>query len=195
MCPCFFGGIVIGSKVLCPIHDLWPIIRRNTPVGIALFPALKNKGPNRILKTVMRNISIPDSERYTFRGFRRGCLMEISLSGSTLAVMLGPGGWAAAGFRSYLSLQADEEAALRVLLANIENGNESDSDNDGRDALPPPSRLKRGRLDEQGAFSLFLRIDIALSPFNYRYYRWVNASSHPLVVIYQFNWYPTHKMI
>ena len=48
--------------------------------------------------------------------------MEIKRSGSTLAVILGSGGWTAAGFRAYLSLQEDEEAALKALLTSIENG-------------------------------------------------------------------------
>ena len=74
--------------------------------------------------------------------------MEIKRSGSTLAVILGSGGWTAAGFRAYLSLQEDEEAALKALLTSIENGGDSDSGNESANH-PSSSGPKRGRLTDQ----------------------------------------------
>ena len=126
MRPCSCAGSVIGGSGLCPIHDFWPALKRSTAIHCALFPNLLKRNMNRVLKASLASIDIPDAELYTLKGFRRGCLMEIKRSGSTLAVILGAGGWRAAGFKAYLSLQEDEEANIRALLVDIDRGVESD---------------------------------------------------------------------
>ena len=145
MRPCSCGGSVIGGSGLCPIHDFWPAVRRASAVHSPLFPTLLKRNMNRVLKASLASINIPDAELYTLKGFRRGCLMVIKRSGSTLAVILGSGGWRAAGFRAYLSLQEDEEANIKALLFNIERGYEPDDsakDDSDKDITPYKRRRK-----------------------------------------------------
>ena len=128
MRPCFCNGSVIATRGLCPVHDFWPAVRRATDIGSYLFASIRRKNLNRILKASLTSIEVTDAHRYSLRGFRRGCIMEIKRSGSTLGVILGTGGWAAAGYKSYLSFQEDEEAVLKALLNEIDNGFGSEDD-------------------------------------------------------------------
>ena len=52
--------------------------------------------------------------------------MEMKRSGKTLAQIMATAGWGGPGVRSYLALQADEEAVITAPLKDIENGNDSD---------------------------------------------------------------------
>ena len=144
MRPCFCNGSIIGQKGLCPVHDFWPAVRRHTAIGEPLFPSLIKRNANRILKGTLASLSIIDAERYTLKGFRRGCIMEIKRSGSTLGVILGTGGWKAAGFKAYLALHEDEEAAVRAMIKNIEiRADSSDSEVEEPHAPSASSNRKR----------------------------------------------------
>ena len=68
------------------------------------------------------------------KGFRRGVTTEIKRSGSTLAVILGIGGWRGPGYRHYIQLHEDEEECMRKLMSITDSGKES-SDEDGIDSI------------------------------------------------------------
>ena len=155
MRPCFCGGNIIGDTGICPVHDFWPAVRRHTAIGSALFPSLLKKNVNRVLKGTMCSLQVEDAERYTLKGFRRGCIMEIKRSGSTLGVILGTGGWTAAGFRAYLSLQEDEESSIKALLKRVEMNIDS---GDSADESPTNNQIvlsrRRKRLEPDSIINL-----------------------------------------
>ena len=126
MRPCFCHSDSFVPASLCPIHRVWPLIRQRVEPGAMIFPSLQGNNLNRILKQALFNSQFPDSRLYTMYCFRRGALMELKRSKSTLGVIMKTAGWAAASFRSYLALQEDEERVIKSLLRNIDTGIESD---------------------------------------------------------------------
>ena len=128
--PFFCPGSIIAGRGFCPIHDFRPQVKRYRPIGPNLSPSLLKKNAIRISKGSLSSLNIEGDGRYSLKGFRRGCIMEIKRSGSALAVILGSGGRKADGFRAYLSIQGDEEASLKSLLIGIQNNIDSDSAND-----------------------------------------------------------------
>ena len=129
MRPCFRIGNIIAGRGFCPIHDFWPAVRRATSIGPPpLFFGIKRGNINRILKASMSAINAVGAHQYSLRGFRRGCIMEIKRSGSTLWDIIGSGGRAAAGYKAYLSFHEGEEAVLKALLREINHGSGSEDD-------------------------------------------------------------------
>ena len=49
--PCFRDGEGLVPQGLCPIHDFWPLVQRSIMPGNELFPTLRGKNINRILKS------------------------------------------------------------------------------------------------------------------------------------------------
>ena len=117
-------------------------------MGPPLFPSLKQRSANRILMGSLATLNIVDDARFAPNGFVRGFIVGIKRSCSTFCVILGAGGWAAAGFTAYLSIRGDEEASIKATMRRIESNVDSDDiDNSGQDrstpAPPPPPRKRR----------------------------------------------------
>ena len=118
--PCLCQGSIINPRNLCPVHRIWPIIKRTIRPGDFIFPQYVKSNINRIIKAVMAKLSIPDSELYTSKCFRRGCSNAMKDSDSTLGQIMRAAGWNAAGYRSYLLLQQDEEKFIASLIRALE---------------------------------------------------------------------------
>ena len=121
MRPCFCGANALLPKHNCPIHVFWAEVLRNTAPGQPLFPTLVNKNINRVLRASLGRIAVPDSERYSSHGFRRGAATAILDSGSSLAEIMRTAGWSSSSFRIYLNLQKAEESSMRKVLAGGES--------------------------------------------------------------------------
>ena len=126
--PCLCKGAILNSRGLCPVHRFWPIIKRLTKPGEDIFPSLIRSNLNRILKAVFAKVGFTDSESYSSKCFRRGCSNAMKDSNSTLGQIMRAAGWNAAGFRSYLLLQKDEEAFVASLIRALDS---PDSGDDG----------------------------------------------------------------
>ena len=120
MRPCFCDADDLGGKGICPIHDFWPAVCKNSLWNEPLFPALRSKNINRILKGMLRSMNIPEADSYSTHAFRRGASMELKNSGSNLAQILKTVGWNSSAFRAYLSFVEDEEVNIRSILANFD---------------------------------------------------------------------------
>ena len=130
MRPCFCDTDDLGAKGICPIHDWWPAVCSSTSWGEPLFPSLRSKNINRILKGMLRSLKVPEADSYSTHAFRRGASMELKGSGSTFAQVLKTVGWNSASFRAYLSFVEDEEVNIRSILANIDGYESSDGEED-----------------------------------------------------------------
>ena len=128
MRPCFCEGGVLVPGSLCPIHIVWPTIRAHVLPGEFLFPNLQRSNLNRILKAVMARIGFKDAEKYTTYAFRRGCLMEIKRSQSTVAQIMKTAGWSSAQFKVYLDLAEDEEAVIGSLMGQLTTNIDSEEE-------------------------------------------------------------------
>ena len=118
--PCLCQGSVINPRNLCPVHRIWPIVKRTIRPGEFIFPRYVKSNINRVLKAVLAKLSIPDSELYTSKCFRRGCSNATKDSDSTLGQIMRAAGWNAAGYRSYLLLQQDEGKFIDSLIRTLE---------------------------------------------------------------------------
>ena len=94
-----------------------------------LFSTMRSENGNRVLKTVLGKIDVPDANRYSLKGFRRWVTTEIKRPGSTTAVILGIGGWRGHGYKHYIQLHEDEEECVMKLISVIGQGKDS-SDGD-----------------------------------------------------------------
>ena len=84
----FFCSInIIAGKGLCPVRDFWPAVRRATDIGPPLFFWMEFAGNlNHISEFSLSSIEVKDADRYSLRGFRRVCIVEIKRSGSAPAL-------------------------------------------------------------------------------------------------------------
>ena len=130
--PCLCRGAILNSRGLCPVHRFWPIVKRSTKPGDFIFPSLIRSNINRILKAVFGKIGFADSDSFSSKCFRRGCSNAMKDSNSTLGQIMRAAGWNAAGFRSYLLLQKDEEAFVSSLIRALDS---PDSDSDSKISL------------------------------------------------------------
>ena len=126
MRPCFCDADDLGGKGICPIHDFWPAVCSSSLWGEDLFPTLRSRNINRILKGMLRSMKIPDADSFSTHAFRRGASMELKNSGSTLAQILKTVGWNSSAFRAYLSFIQDEEVNIRSILSNCDSYESSD---------------------------------------------------------------------
>ena len=107
--------------------------------GGELFPTLRSRNINRILKGTLRSMKIPDANSYSTHAFRRGASMELKNSGSNLAQILKTVGWNSSAFRAYLSFVEDEEVNIRSILANVDGFESSDGESEGVSDSPSSS--------------------------------------------------------
>ena len=61
MRPCFCDAGDLGGKGICPIHDFWPAVCNASLWGEEIFPALRSRNINRILKGTMRSVGISEA--------------------------------------------------------------------------------------------------------------------------------------
>ena len=120
--PCLCSGNIIDGECLCPVRDFRPAVRRATDIGAFLVAGIGRKNLNRILKASLASLAVIDTNLYSMRGFRRSRIVETKRSGSKLGVILGSGGWGAAGFEEYLLSQEDEELVSNALLTETDMG-------------------------------------------------------------------------
>ena len=76
----------------------------------------------------MTKLRYDQGRKYSPHAFRRGATEEIKNSGPTFATVIKSGGWAAAGYKSYLDLQADEAVNISKLLLDTTNSDSNDTD-------------------------------------------------------------------
>ena len=144
MRPCFCDADDLGGKGICPVHDFWPAVISRSLWGEPLFPSLRTRNINRILKGMLRSMGVDESERYSTHAFRRGASMELKNSGSNLAQILKTVGWNSAAFRAYLSFVEDEEVNIRSILVNHDAFESSDEEENSSDSLSPMSETSSG---------------------------------------------------
>ena len=115
--PCFCTAGSALATAFCPVHILWPAIRSRVPSGGHLFSAVNTRNFNRILRAVLRKLKVPEAERYSSHGFRRGTAQDLKLHGSPWEVVASAGIWNSSAFRGYLDLTAEVEQGVRNLFA------------------------------------------------------------------------------
>ena len=135
MRPCFCDGDDLGGKGICPVHDFWPAVCSASLWGEPLFPTLRSRNINRILKGMFRSMGVEEANAYSTHAFRRWESMELKNSGSNLAQVLKTVGWNSASFRAYLSFVEDEEVNIRSILANFDGFESSDGESDSDSAV------------------------------------------------------------
>ena len=71
-----------------------------------------------VIMAVLGKLSVPQSERYSSHGFRRGSAQELKETGSPWAVVASAGRWRSTSLLSYVDTSADVETDMANLLAN-----------------------------------------------------------------------------
>ena len=88
------------TDLMCPYHLLKGIFQRSNGRG-RLF-TISPTQLQRNLKSDLVAIGVPDAERYTLHGFRRGAAQEMFNRGASLSAILIAGGWRSSAFLVYL---------------------------------------------------------------------------------------------
>ena len=114
--PCFCRLGSDRAGFLCPVHALWPWIRRRTPCGQKLFRAVNRRNFNRFLKRTLGELGFPEAERYSSHAFRRGATQELRESGSGWPVIASMGVWNSPAFKGYVDITQEVEAGVRQLF-------------------------------------------------------------------------------
>ena len=142
--PCFCEENSLLPKHNCPIHMFWVSILDRAAPGDMLFPALRNKNINRVLRAAFNNIGVPDAEKFSSHCFRRGAATAILNSGSTLSEIMRTAGWSSKAFRIYLDIQKAEEASTKAVLAPdiSESSDCVSSETSTATSTPPPTQRK-----------------------------------------------------
>ena len=68
--------------MICPAHALWAAIRRRVAPGAPLFKAVNRRNFNRILKTVLGKLLVPEAARYSLHAVRRRTAQELKECGA-----------------------------------------------------------------------------------------------------------------
>ena len=84
--PCFCDSDTLATHGISPIRDFWRIICASTDWGSPLFPSLRKRNIDRILKGAPRSMGIPDANAYSTHAFRRGASMELNRCSDTLSL-------------------------------------------------------------------------------------------------------------
>ena len=74
-------------------------------MGELLFPEFTRRNVNRKLEFTLTKLKFPDGRKYTSKVFRRGATQELLMTGNSLEVAKGSGGWWGSGFRIYVDLE------------------------------------------------------------------------------------------
>ena len=128
------------ARKICPPHRIWPLLGISCGPGDLLFPEFTSHNVNRKLKFTLTKLGFPDGRKFTPNAFRRGATQELLMTGNSLEVIKGPGGWWGSGFRSYVDLEMDH--AFRISRALIAL---SDSDSSDQWDLPKAASADKKR--------------------------------------------------
>ena len=96
--------------------------------GELLFPSFPRSNINRLPKTTLTKIGLPEGEKYTPNAFRRDSAHELLQTGNTLEVTKGPGGWWGSGVRSYVDLEMDNAFRISMALIVLSDGSSSEDE-------------------------------------------------------------------
>ena len=96
----------------CPVHILWPAVKKRVPRGKLLFPSLKTGSLNRDLRNLFNTSGLPNASHLSSHAFRKGGAQEIIDKGGSLGQLLTAGGWSSAAFLTYISTEKAEDAAF-----------------------------------------------------------------------------------
>ena len=125
--PCFCNLRASTAQAICPVHAFWPLIRHRVDPCQPLFCAVNRRNFNCILKAVLAKLAIPEAERYSSHGFRRGTTQELKESGSPWSVVATSGIWHSHCCRGYVDLSRDVEMGAQQLF-EVDLDSESDAE-------------------------------------------------------------------
>ena len=111
---------------LCPIHQIWPRVARQTRSHELLFPSIGYRF-SKLLRINLAKAGFHSADKYSPRCFRRGATHELQVSGGSSDTIKGAGRWHGVGFRSYVDTQLTDALKVSRILAK---GTNSDSEDD-----------------------------------------------------------------
>ena len=124
--PCFCKLAERAAHQLCPVHFFWPLITCRVRPGAKLFSNYYDTKVNNTLKAVLRKLKIPNAERYSSHGFRRGAANELKTRGSQWSAILSLGEWRSLAFLGYVDLTPELDRDTSKLLLETDDDVESD---------------------------------------------------------------------
>ena len=89
---CVDDGQALVAMGRCPIHGLWPLIKRSYLHGERLRGSLDNRNIDRISKGSLSSTGVEAANSYPTKAFRRDAAANIMSSGSTIAHITRPSG-------------------------------------------------------------------------------------------------------
>ena len=95
---------------------------------VLLLPSFSRNNINRILKTTLTKIGLPDGAIYTSKAFRRGATQELLQTRNTLEAIRGAGGWWVSGFRSYVDLEMGNDFRISMAPIVLSDGSSSEDE-------------------------------------------------------------------
>ena len=123
-----------------PPHRIWPLLRNSCKAGGLLFPDVTRHNANRILKFTLAKLRFQDAHKFTSKAFRRGATQELLMTGNSLEVVKGSGGWWGSGFRSYVDIEMDHAFRISRALIALRDSDSSDAGD-----KPPAEKADRKR--------------------------------------------------
>ena len=109
----------------CPVHTLWGFFN-GLDRGAQPFAEFKGGRALKLLRCILRRLSVPDAGIYRTHDIRRGHTQDLLDNGASLAEILSAGQWKSPAFLAYLDLETLEKGA--VIEAHRD---ESSSDDEG----------------------------------------------------------------
>ena len=125
--PCFCALQARRGSLICPVHALWPAIRRRVAPGAPLFREVNRGNFNRILKTVSGKLIAPEAARYIPHAFRRATAQELRECGPPWAVVSSAWLWHPPAFRGYLDMSRDVDLGTQQRFG-VDIDSESEAD-------------------------------------------------------------------
>ena len=148
--PCFCPHDTDRAKALCPVHWLWPWVRRTCKPGALLWKKTAGRNLNRCLRFALAKIRTPAANLYSSHGFRRGAAQELKESGPQWPIAGELGKWKGASFTSYVGISDElphDVAQLFIHSFNFDSDDECPGGPEVRrwvfylSVLFPPSRF------------------------------------------------------
>ena len=125
--PCVCALQSRRGSTLRPVHALWPAIHRRVAPGAPLFEAVNRRNFNRILKTVLGQLLVPEAARYSPHAVRRGTAHELKECGSHWSVVDSAWVWRPLASWGYLDMSRDVEIGAQQLF-EVDLDSESEAD-------------------------------------------------------------------
>ena len=122
----FFCGLQTPKAIsTCPDHSLWPAIKARLHPGSCLFSPINRRNFNRVLKSILAKLQVPQADRYSPHAFRRGSAQELNETGAPLPVIASAGAWRSNAVRGYIDLASNVESNVKQLF-RVDTDSESD---------------------------------------------------------------------